>query len=495
MVEPVDTPATTDESIQTPEQESSEVVTTTAEQTPEQSSTVQIAVTETSPTTQVVADMDEGKHECNKQSFTRRHNHSVLYTKQELTKAPDVDVKAILPEDQKGKFEERMAKKQVQRSLVALEMVVSEERYVKSLQALVAHYVHPLKQQNVSVGVPVDKATAMFSTVELLVAFHEEFMPTLKRAVNLQVAREDKGEEGLKCTKWLAEMDTAVQAKLTTAVPSMDVAQVFLKYADYLKMYTQYIAAYGHAMKTINSFRNNPKFQEFLQEKQLSSGQSILSFLIMPVQRIPRYEMLLKEVIKNTRPKHPEIPSLKEAFAKIQSVAMYVNMRQRAMDDLTALMELASQISGDMSSLIQENRRLIRQGDLVKLSSSLVSKTKVRRVFLFNDLFLWTTTAQRFRGMINLSGVILQDYIYQNKQVGFRLVLTADGDNSAQKHRDSVAFLCEGSLEKQQWMTALSTAIEELATAELAGLDRRDQARGATLTVPDAPSHLRRKSI
>lgn len=60
-------------------------------------------------------------------------------------------------------------------------------------------------------------------------------------------------------------------------------------------------------------------------------GQSIASILIMPVQRVPRYKLLLKELIKETKKDHPAYPILEKANDLINTAATQINgaLRQR----------------------------------------------------------------------------------------------------------------------------------------------------------------------
>jgi hypothetical protein len=43
---------------------------------------------------------------------------------------------------------------------------------------------------------------------------------------------------------------------------------------------------------------------------------TLANFLIMPIQRIPRYSLLLNELIKNTPPDHPDLLDLKSSLNK-----------------------------------------------------------------------------------------------------------------------------------------------------------------------------------
>ena len=172
-------------------------------------------------------------------------------------------------------------------------------------------------------------------------------------------------------------------------------------------MYTLYLAGYPKALETINEQRNNKRFQAFLAEKRKACGLDLMSYLIvrlplvfcrslvsfsslrmfpaaqMPVQRIPRYELLLREMIRYTKKDHPvralacsasgsvragsqslaeqEHAKLAEAFEKIQSIASRVNEDQRQVENMSKLLEIQNRISGDFGTLMQPHRRLVRE--------------------------------------------------------------------------------------------------------------------------------------
>ena len=46
-----------------------------------------------------------------------------------------------------------------------------------------------------------------------------------------------------------------------------------------------------------------------------AGGLDVRSFLIMPVQRVPRYRMLLEDLLAHTDADHPEEPHLREALS------------------------------------------------------------------------------------------------------------------------------------------------------------------------------------
>ena len=74
----------------------------------------------------------------------------------------------------------------------------------------------------------------------------------------------------------------------------------------------------------------NPKFKEFLQErefKQILMGHNMESLLVLPIQRLPRYELIFKEIIKRTTEDHHDYDNLKDAFDKIKGIISTINKK------------------------------------------------------------------------------------------------------------------------------------------------------------------------
>jgi hypothetical protein len=70
-----------------------------------------------------------------------------------------------------------------------------------------------------------------------------------------------------------------------------------------LMLYRKYLANYNTANRTLKLLGEDKKFQAWLLDTEAKnaeqlSGTSLSSLLIQPVQRIPRYRMLLEELLK-----------------------------------------------------------------------------------------------------------------------------------------------------------------------------------------------------
>jgi len=60
-------------------------------------------------------------------------------------------------------------------------------------------------------------------------------------------------------------------------------------------------------------------------------------FLLTPVQKICKYPLQLKELLKYTRPSHADFPSLQMALATMKDIAALINERKRKLESMEKL--------------------------------------------------------------------------------------------------------------------------------------------------------------
>ena len=75
----------------------------------------------------------------------------------------------------------------------------------------------------------------------------------------------------------------------------------------------------------------NSPFAQFVEEMisdQELSGLPLLSYVIKPVQRLCKYPLLLRELIKATPPSHPDHFPILSAFQRTQELVDEVNELQ-----------------------------------------------------------------------------------------------------------------------------------------------------------------------
>ena len=183
---------------------------------------------------------------------------------------------------------------------VVSELIRTEETYIFGLKRLKSSYATPLKSR-----MNKHDYDLMFAEIGTLLSAHETFLSKLKF--------------------------------------SNSVVQEFLQFANYFKLYTVYSASFSRVpMMLENLKKNNSRIRKIIQEADNSSmadapGKSkrksqvnpgfadmrLHSLLQLPIMRLPRYELLLKELGKWTPPRtlHLELDMSNErSSASVQYV-------------------------------------------------------------------------------------------------------------------------------------------------------------------------------
>src|SRR5262249_51450018 len=93
------------------------------------------------------------------------------------------------------------------------------------------------------------------------------------------------------------------------------IGDLFIEVLPFFKVYHLYCDNYEHAAQRFRELVNSqPKWAIWLKRlAEANNGASLQSFLITPVQRIPRYQLLLRDLRKRTPDEHPDSVLLDKA--------------------------------------------------------------------------------------------------------------------------------------------------------------------------------------
>ena len=67
-------------------------------------------------------------------------------------------------------------------------------------------------------------------------------------------------------------------------------------------------------------------------------------FLLTPVQKICKYPLQLRELLKYTLPEHPDYHPLQDALEAMKHIATLINERKRKMESLEKLAQWQDQV-------------------------------------------------------------------------------------------------------------------------------------------------------
>jgi hypothetical protein len=153
-------------------------------------------------------------------------------------------------------------KREKRRLCVVNEILSSENTYLSRLRITMEVFILPLKEKNILIN---DDFKKQFSNFEIIRELHERLFAALMTA---------KGQD-------------------SDVNPNIQIGRVFKEFSGFFKMYKEYLASYeGSIVRLAKLVTSNRKFVQFLETARAdprSLGMGIDSFLMEPVQRIPRW--------------------------------------------------------------------------------------------------------------------------------------------------------------------------------------------------------------
>lgn len=186
-----------------------------------------------------------------------------------------------------------------------------------------------------------------------------------------------------------------VEEKLKNWNALSTLGDVFMS-IDFIPVYGKYITNYDNCMSIIQWYNEkDPKFAKFLQTSEEKLGNTCQSFVILPIQRIPRYILLVSEMIKWTPSTHVDYQFLLESKKRLEITGNEINQKKRIYDQkresVNELKRVRSIIHPELEELAQNNRRFLLELEIQVMTD----KKRRRRLFLFNDLLLVTSTKMK----------------------------------------------------------------------------------------------------
>ncbi|KAJ3219754.1 cytochrome c oxidase subunit 1 [Dinochytrium kinnereticum] len=257
-----------------------------------------------------------------------------------------------------------LSKGEIKRQEVIFELILTEKEYIRDLNIIINLFLLKIREKSV---LQPRQVSIVFSNIEQLLPVNQELMQRLQER-----RRESFGIV-------------------------LQVGDIFLAVAQYLKMYTIYCGNQPEALAFLKAQKGNSELNLFLQYCFLRPdcrGLDIGGFLLKPVQRICKYPLLLKELLKHTAEDHPDHENLKNAFDLINSVVDTVNERRRFVENQQKMLSAVAKLDFDKYQLVHEpSRRFVMEGGLTRYAPhSIISTTQQRWAVLLSDCFILART-------------------------------------------------------------------------------------------------------
>uniref|UniRef100_A0A7M4E2C2 Kalirin RhoGEF kinase n=1 Tax=Crocodylus porosus TaxID=8502 RepID=A0A7M4E2C2_CROPO len=321
--------------------------------------------------------------------------------------------------------EEQKAKAMRGRMFVLNELVQTEKDYVKDLGTVVEGFMKRIEEK----GVPEDmkgKDKIVFGNIHQIYDWHKDF--------------------------FLAELEKCLQE------PDR-LAQLFIKHERRLHMYVVYCQNKPRSEYIVAEY--DAYFEELQQE--INQRLTLSDFLIKPIQRITKYQLLLKDFLRYSEKAGLECSETEKAV----ELMCLVPKRCNDMMNLGRLQGFEGKLTAQ-GKLLQQDTFYVTEQD-----SGMQCRPKERRVFLFEQIVIFSellrkgslTPGYMFKKSIKMNYLVLEEnvendpckFALMNRETSERVILQAANPEIQQAWVQDINQVLET---QRDFLNALQSPIE-----------------------------------
>nr|XP_046234377.1 FYVE, RhoGEF and PH domain-containing protein 4-like isoform X2 [Scatophagus argus] len=312
---------------------------------------------------------------------------------------------------------------------IASELLQTERAYVSRLHLLDQVFCARLTEEASRGSFPPEVIRNIFSNISSIYSFHSQFLlPDLENCLS----------------QWCV---------------SPGLGKVLLQHAPFLRMYADYVRNFDQAMELLRTWtERSSAFRNLIQDIQsLESCDSLTlqHHMLEPVQRVPRYEMLLRDYIKKLPKDNPDYELAHKSLQTISMAATHSNSAIHKAEGLKRLLEIYEMVGEE--EVVNPANEFLREGRLLKLAARNTSAME-RHLFLFNNFLLCCTpkfslVGQRFtvRCRIGVDGMQVQQTTNEDHPYSFQV---------SGKER-TLELQASSEQDRDEWIKVIQEAIDE----------------------------------
>jgi len=232
----------------------------------------------------------------------------------------------------------------------------------------------------------------------------------------------------------------------------------------------------------LSKLLQDTRYVHFFEACRLLRGMPRLnleSFLLTPVQRICRYSIQLRELLKATPSSHSDRLNLEQALVTMKGIANRADRRMNRLEHIENVIKFQKSVQGFRGpNLIENNCRLLHSGEVSGrcFARSSLQWTKNVHLFLFDQSAIICKKIVRknecvFKERFSLNAIRIVDFMDGKDSTGTILKHTFQIDTQNR----SYLFSCKDVGTKSDWMQRLRSrpsanppTVDELRVALLA---------------------------
>ncbi|XP_070710316.1 FYVE, RhoGEF and PH domain-containing protein 4-like [Pempheris klunzingeri] len=311
---------------------------------------------------------------------------------------------------------------------IANELLQTERAYVARLHLLDQVFCSRLTEEAGRGSFPPEVIRSIFSNISSIYSFHSQFLlPDLESCIS----------------HWCE---------------SPGLGNVLLQHAPFLRMYADYVRNFDQAMELLRTWtERSSAFRNIIQDiqsQEVCGSLTLQHHMLEPVQRVPRYEMLLRDYLKKLPEDNPDYEFAQKSLQTISMAATHSNSAIHKAESLKRLLEIYEMVGEE--ELVNPTNEFLREGRLLKLAARNTSAME-RHLFLFNNFMLCCTpkfslVGQRFtvRCRIGVDGMQVQQTTNEDHPYTFQV---------SGKER-TLELQASSEQDRDEWIKVIQEAID-----------------------------------
>ncbi|KAK9761110.1 hypothetical protein K7432_014224 [Basidiobolus ranarum] len=248
------------------------------------------------------------------------------------------------------------------RFYVVDEILTTELNYLENLEIILNTFMIPIQKSAKTPHpiIPLRDAKIIFEGIEPLYELSQEICQELK----------DKVEHWDK---------------------DIGIGHLFLHRQKAWETYPRFVDNYSFAREAIRRAEATHSFNSFIKNvaRKTTKRQTLKELLIIPIQRVTRYTLLLKDLKKQTKPEHPDYSDVVEALDFMTALAVRVNAVKQREEERTQLFTVFNAVRNCPPTMISAHRRFTLETGVVETRTN-----RKLHLVLYSDYLMLTTPSK-----------------------------------------------------------------------------------------------------
>eukprot|EP01083_Nonionella_stella_P130879 397333_1 len=228
------------------------------------------------------------------------------------------------------------------------QLIATEREYIEDLHVLLDEFINPMFDDKLID--PMYRAQ-LTCNIPKLIGFHERFYQEL--------------------------------------VTNGSIAAVFAKESDYLREYIWYISSYQNRLNTLGKVSaNNAQLNEFVRMKREREKKTLIWYLMVPMRRMKRYELLLSQMEEATA-----------ARDKVKLICASIAELQQEIENMSRSTLISWKLRGlsKCGNIVQPQRKYMNRFIFKHAATQIMTQ-----FFVFNDIVITADMKWRAQQIVTL---------------------------------------------------------------------------------------------